>query len=173
MTGLDRQRWCRDDGTATTPSVNSATSIKRTFALPQTVKIYDDDEADAPHVTKPPNTNLLWKGDVAGGHPHRYDRVTIVISHCSHDLDWVIPFVRGYEGTIVAIHVYSKCGRRHNVALPEDVTNVMVVSADLPNVGRCDHTFAYWMARHSAGLDDGEVVVFMKDSRDMHQLAQW
>lgn len=114
----------------------------------------------------PLEADLLWKGDATGGDGTRYKHVTIVISHCYKDLSWVQKIIEGHELHVSKIYVISKCGNKVLNA-PENA-----VVMHLSNVGRCDHTFAYWMARMSPDTPDDEVVVFMKDNRDMHQVSR-
>jgi len=113
------------------------------------------------------DADLIWKGDVSGGNPGHYHHITLVISQCLKDLSWVNNFTRGYEERIRKIYIYSKCGKK--------VTNAPFHAEviELDNVGRCDHSFAYWMARMADDTPDNDVIIFMKDNRDMHQVANW
>ena len=43
----------------------------------------------------------------------------------------------------------------------------------LPNKGRCDHTYAYYMVNYAHTLLDDEVVVFIKDTRIIHQAGSY
>ena len=111
----------------------------------------------------------LWKAD---SYPPRIEGVTdphdtnihIVISHCKSDLDWVANYTHGYEDSIVSIHVITKCGAPVRGA-PENA-----VIQELPNVGRCDHTYAYYittlldqkMTEHG-GNEENSIVMFLKD----------
>jgi hypothetical protein len=42
----------------------------------------------------------------------------------------------------------------------------------LPNVGRNDHTIAFWMSMIQYSSQDNEVVVFLKDNLDIHQSSR-
>jgi len=77
----------------------------------------------------------LWKGiKYPGDYDTNATKVHIVVSHCMNDLDWLGDYLKG---TVVAsIHVISKCG--HPVRCAPEATTIEV----LPNVGRCDHTYA-------------------------------
>ena len=87
--------------------------------------------------------------------------IHIVVSHCKSDLRWVTNFTRGYN--IASTHVVTKCGKEV-VGAPENAT-IMA----LPNVGRCDHTYAFYISyvldgvieRH--GSEKDSIIVFLKD----------
>ena len=90
--------------------------------------------------------------------------VEVVVSHCNTPLHWLSTLRSELSGCGVdvrSIRIYSKCGRPP-VGAPANAT---VVS--LPNVGRCDHTYAHHMAHQHAFLEP--LVLFVKDS--MHSGA--
>lgn len=108
----------------------------------------------------------LWGGDQRSPAEKLVDttqlpkkKIHIIISHCKSDLGWVEKFTKGYE--VKSIHVVSKCDK--------DVTGApkSAVVEKLPNLGRCDHTYAYYM--HSIldtkldGDEENSVVFFLKD----------
>lgn len=82
----------------------------------------------------------LWKGI---GH---YDKKTtdpdlqvhIVVSHCKSPLDWLQEFTEGIATE--SIHIITKCGSP--VLGAPDFSTII----ELPNVGRCDHTYAWYIA---------------------------
>jgi len=104
-------------------------------------------------------------------------KLSIVISHCDHELDWTFDFFKSGIQTLtldtIKIWVFSKCGVDvHGPPLGAEIIN-------LPNVGRCDHTYAHWMNHYAytttpllslpsdeAGGDgdEEEIIVFLKDS---------
>ena len=115
----------------------------------------------------------LWKANnfpaIDGSDPHSKE-IHIVVSHCKRDLHWISNFTEGYKTR--SIHVISKCGKSVEGA-PETA-----IIERLPNVGRCDHSYAYYIAnilRHNTvqgGKDS--IVVFLKDDMtDLHQLGAW
>jgi len=114
------------------------------------------------------NVTALWIGDVTNGDPGSLGKFEIVISHCDKPLHWLKEYVRGHS--IYSITIYSKCGNPVEGA-PEDSKVIR-----LPNVGRCDHTYAYWMARMppvsaEVGNDTRhDVVLFIKDNDHRSQL---
>jgi len=62
-------------------------------------------------------------------------KVHMVMSHCKGDLDWLTNNSYGYQ--IASIHAISKCGNPVKGAPKESIISV------LPNVGRCDYTYAH------------------------------
>lgn len=82
-----------------------------------------------------------------------------VVSHCSYDLGWLADAVRGLRTAgvdVEAITVYSKCG------FPvRNAPNGSVVRR-LPNVGRCDHTYARHLGHPRRVLRP--LVFLLKDS---------
>ena len=116
----------------------------------------------------------LWKAN-------RYDgsddlatkKIHIVVSHCKSGLDWIPQYVKGYN--VESIHVISKCGKTVNGA-PE-----MATIEVLPNVGRCDHTYAYYInkvldKKVKKNEEKDSIVVFLKDDvsrKNMHQGGVW
>ena len=95
--------------------------------------------------------------------PRNTPTVSIVISHCKEPLDWVEETTAGLR--VKKLTIYSKCG----VSPSQAPASASVIK--LPNVGRCDHTYARHMATISDEEDQSEVLVFMTDThrRDHHQ----
>lgn len=94
-------------------------------------------------------------------------RISIVISHCDHPVDWIPEFI-GTGYTISDITIISKCeadiqGLQSLHALTHEVD---ILYED--NVGRCDHSYAYWVSenRHKVSKDrsSNELVLFLKDN---------
>ena len=94
--------------------------------------------------------------------------VGIVVSHCRFRIRWLASVRAELEACGYAvrtpIHVYSKCGKADVGAPPGAVV------VRLPNVGRCDHTYAHHLAelvvreRDDAVVRDADVLLFLKDS---------
>jgi hypothetical protein len=81
----------------------------------------------------------LWNANKYPGKDDLHTKkIHIVVSHCKNDLDWISDFTKGYN--IASIHVITKCGAPVNGA-----PNIATIQV-LPNVGRCDHTYAYYMS---------------------------
>lgn len=88
--------------------------------------------------------------------------VDLVVSHCTRELEWLWRQVEELRGEGVAVRnvtVYSKCGRSRALA-PQLPAWAMLRT--LPNVGRCDHTYAHHMA--TAHADLAPLTLFVKDS---------
>ena len=116
----------------------------------------------------------LWE---ASRYPGNADlskkEIHIVVSHCKSDLEWITDFTKGHD--IASIHVISKCGMPV-LGSPEFATIEV-----LPNVGRCDHTYAYYIStvldqKIKEGEEDNSVVFFLKDdisANNLHQSGKW
>ena len=94
-------------------------------------------------------------------------RISIVVSHCEESVGWISEYI-GKDYSIKDITVYSKCGNEvEGLEELEDLSPTVDV-VELPNVGRCDHTYAYWINQHHEIIDkenDGnDVVMFLKDN---------
>ena len=97
--------------------------------------------------------------------------ITLVISHCEESLKWI----KRYIGTtsqykIVDIAIYSKCGKE--VEGLDELSSIAPTTLEkLPNVGRCDHTYATWIIDqyNSVTMDENgnDIVFFLKDN-DYH-----
>jgi len=133
----------------------------------------------------------LWKANRYPGNSNDYDhiddntkngngtdgtKIHIVVSHCKSNLGWISDFTKGYEADIVSIHVITKCGVPVEGA-PDNATLQV-----LPNVGRCDHTYAHYITTildqkveeqathgHGHGYEKDSIVVFLKDNLILHQ----
>lgn len=94
--------------------------------------------------------------------------ISIVISHCESHVHW-IPRWAGLNFKIRDITVYSKCGQEvKGLARLMMLAPTKVIKFD--NVGRCDHTYAYWIKENYKEISDGkqnpnDVVIFMKDNK--------
>ena len=107
-------------------------------------------------------------------HKHRSNtNITIVISHCDSVMYWIPKYIRdGYN--IRQIIIYSKCGKE-----VKGLQNLMKLGptsiVNLPNVGRCDHTYAYFINEHFNDVKKGknldDMIIFMKDNN--HDNEYW
>lgn len=91
--------------------------------------------------------------------------VDVVVSYCNHDLAWLDAYVEGLQklgAPVRNVTIYSKCQQ----PAPEAKSGVKwsQTVVELPNVGRCDHTYAYHMSEAYADLADA--TVYIKDSYD-------
>jgi hypothetical protein len=108
-----------------------------------------------------------WTRTVAAGHDggEPIKEVDVVVSLCTHDLTWLQEYIEGLRSLgapVRNVTIYSKCGAVAPVAHPLIEWSQTVV--ELPNVGRCDHTYAYHMAEKFWDLADA--TIFIKDSYD-------
>jgi hypothetical protein len=94
------------------------------------------------------------------------DRIFVVVSHCLHDLRWLQDFLAGFQ--ITSVTVYSKC----NASVIGAPSQARVIR--LENVGRCDHSYARWMARVPEYIvpQTNDVVVFLKDDLSTENIHQ-
>lgn len=102
---------------------------------------------------------MLWRGDSS------QLNVELVISHCDSEIWWIFnEYTIGV--TVTKATVYSKCGK------PVDGPSEKYTVVELPNVGRCDHSYAHWMEENVgsvAGPTVSELVVFMKDKDNKYR----
>ena len=100
-------------------------------------------------------------------------KVHIILSHCKSSLEWLNSFIEGHN--ISSIHIVSKCGEPV-IGAPE-IATIEVYA----NVGRCDHTYAYYITSILSNLllpedEEDSIVVFLKDdmsSQNLHQSGHW
>lgn len=86
-------------------------------------------------------------------------KIRVVISHCNKNLDWTSEYLKVFN--VASVHVLSKCGVQVQGAPNEAVIGL------LKNVGRNDHTFAYYITSilpSIASSKEDSVIVFLKDS---------
>ena len=93
--------------------------------------------------------------------------ISIVLSHCEEDLEWVSEYI-GTDYSIKDIIIYSKCGKEvEEVEMLEELSPTVNI-VKLPNVGRNDHAYAHWIKENYDSIDqekEGEdIVMFLKDN---------
>eukprot|EP00980_Cylindrotheca_fusiformis_P000090 scaffold19_cov114-Cylindrotheca_fusiformis.AAC.37 len=136
------------------------------------------------HCKEDPYCGNLWDAnelDMAERFSDKYKErdVHVVVSHCRTPLDFIPELTKGVK--IVSIHIISKCGHPVEGAPPKSTIEI------LPNVGRCDHSYAHYLlsvldqklklATPESKWDDA-VVLFLKDTRNaqarnLHQPGRW
>ena len=83
----------------------------------------------------------LWHATQYTGMPSNVTlsqkKIHIIVSHCMSSLDWFPKYTEGFN--ITSIQIISKCGEEVKGAPDGVVVHV------LPNVGRCDHSFVYFI----------------------------
>ena len=89
-------------------------------------------------------------------------RMFAVISHCSADLSWLQEFLNS-TGKLQRAVIISKCGRTPNWNSSR-VTQIIE-----KNIGRCDHTYAKWIAQNVDKVHPDDIIFFMKDTHSVHQ----
>ena len=87
----------------------------------------------------------------------------IVIARYSADIQWVFEHAQTHMANIRQIIIYNK--GTDNLNIPERFKNITTIKK-LPNVGRCDHTYLYYITHWYEDLP--EVVLFWKDSSPRH-----
>jgi len=101
-------------------------------------------------------------------------RVELVVAYCSASLKELALDMALIQADphlkLNRVTIYSKCGVTVNEELSEMArqTATPVRLIHLPNVGRCDHTYAHHLATHYDTFDDTDVIVFVKDSHIAH-----
>lgn len=96
--------------------------------------------------------------------------VHLVISFCSHELDWLIDALVNIQ--ISDITIFSKCGLEEVVNRFLSLTTLPCKASvvALPNVGRVDHTIAFHMASLARDTDPDTVILYIKDTfKVIHQ----
>eukprot|EP00980_Cylindrotheca_fusiformis_P004885 scaffold1038_cov100-Cylindrotheca_fusiformis.AAC.8 len=129
---------------------------------------------------KDPFCGRLWSGNQVLGKRDNLNigdiPVHVVVSYCKGDLGFIEAMTEGFN--VASIHIVSKCG------YPVEGTPSGAVIDILPNVGRCDHTYAHYIAHildeeleKANDTQSGDaVVMFLKDNagaRNLHQSGRW
>ena len=116
----------------------------------------------------------LWKASQFTGMNSDISQkqIIVVVSHCNKPLHWMHDYIGSSLFVITAIYIISKCGER-----PLGAPGGAIVQT-LSNVGRCDHTYAYFITEILPKLVGGSssiakrresIVVFIKDNMINHQ----
>jgi len=127
-------------------------------------------EIDLKKLTNEDIVQGLWKGRFHNTEqidPHTQN-IHIAVSVCNSDLNWINELTHDYK--ISSIHIISKCGRPLINAPPDASIEL------LPNVGRNDHSFAYYISHILDGKlaetnsdPDNSIVMFLKDNNNSYQ----
>ncbi len=94
------------------------------------------------------------------------ETIDLVVSHCDLPIDWIFDWAAPLE--FRDIRIFSKCGKPV-VGAPERAKIVK-----LENVGRCDHTYAHFLANYRSestdlGSERSDFVLFLKDNDNSHR----
>jgi len=111
----------------------------------------------------------LWRGTHLEEKFPELDKaatIDLVVSHCDLPIDWIFEWAAPLEFRTISI--FSKCGKAV-IGAPE---NAKIIRME--NVGRCDHTYAYYMANYHSeakekGSKNSDFVVFFKDNDNSHR----
>ena len=90
--------------------------------------------------------------------------MTLVVSHCNESMPWMQEYLKNIP--IKKVTVYSKCNTTVQVyTLPLESKII-----HMPNLGRCDHSYAHWMKNMDQQyVDDNHLVLLLKASRYLYQ----
>jgi len=118
----------------------------------------------------------LWHGDRYPNAPTDEEmskkKIHVVVSHCLHELSWIKWKLRVSNlWPPASIHVISKCNKT-----VEEVPEGAIITR-LPNVGRCDHSYAHYITtileqKISKEERNNSIVLFLKDDmsrKNYHQ----
>lgn len=97
--------------------------------------------------------------------------ISLVISYCENGLQWIPQYI-GTDGYRISdITIYSKCGKE--IEGLEELSSIGPTKIiTLPNVGRCDHTYAHWITEQYQSINKekgGEDIVFFLKDNDYHK----
>ena len=118
------------------------------------------------YILKPDDfCDRFWLGWPLVSTPRRQDpslRIHVVMSHCNTEFSYLNAFLG--ETRIESMTVISKC----NIDPEPLPANATVVQTK--NSGGCDQSYAAWLAGHNSSLiGDDDIVLFVKDTRILHQ----
>ena len=105
----------------------------------------------------------FFKGDTLIRQDEDYSklRLTILIAHFNEDMSWMRQCITELKVPIRDVTIYSKCNNVINGYTPP---SSKIVS--MRNVGRCDHTYASWMANMDENsFNEDDLILFIKSSR--------
>ena len=118
-----------------------------------------------------PPLDHLWLGDIPWKIKCPVGRISAVVSHCNKDLSWFDRFTQGFQ--LDTVEIFSKCG-----VIPKGAPEKSTIYS-LPNVGRCDHTYAQAMLKiaeeeveNTSRTNSSDIIVFIKDNLDIHQASK-
>ena len=115
--------------------------------------------------TFPANQYYVIKKNKIVQHHQKVKIAFVVVAYCKGNLSWLERELS--ELHVTNVYIYSKCGYEVQGFPMSPKVKVQV----LPNVGRCDHTYAYFLANdlpRTLTLADG-AIFFTKDNEEVHQ----
>lgn len=183
--------WGADDATSEITKLN------------QTAQLIPGSQDDI-NLLQETNISFLWSAD-ASPEIRKHNlrqlkviQVSLVVSHCDKPLDWILEYFappnksRGlrkfqmlnYTIQVDRIQIFTKCGGNQTQMdsfmqrAQKHLTSSEISITNLPNVGRCDHTYAYWLQQYmleqqqKSKNGENDVVLFLKDNNHRTQLRQ-
>lgn len=105
-------------------------------------------------------------------------KIHFIVSYCTHSLEESLgEFTTGFN--IESVHIISKCGVPVE-GIPEKMKAITTIEV-LPNVGRCDHSYAHYITtildkKVPPDEEENSLVFFMKDdigADNIHQGTQF
>ncbi|OUS41723.1 hypothetical protein BE221DRAFT_196608 [Ostreococcus tauri] len=140
------------------------------FSLAMYVVFFSSAQRPAYHTRRTEFCENEWLGNFATTEFPDNCAFHVVVAHCLADLNWLEQEVRALRCELKSITIYSKCGVNPTHAIGR-VLSTKVRYVRLDNMGRCDHTYGYHMAQVALTrqVKSDEVVVFLKDTRVIHQ----
>lgn len=98
-------------------------------------------------------------------------KLTLVIAHCNENMEWMKDHIFNNNLIFSNITIYTKCN--NNSINIDGYYPPGSTIQELHNVGRCDHTWAYYMNQLSKeeedANNDNHFILFFKASRYIHQ----
>lgn len=91
-------------------------------------------------------------------------RLSLVISHCNEDMTWMTNYTQNLS--ITNITIYSKCGKKINGYKPS-ISNII----RMPNIGRCDHSYAHYMKNYLKQSDDNNAITDNDNSDENNHIV--
>ena len=132
-----------------------------------------------------------WRGEADSSSPKLPSqavakvKVHFVIAHCEVELSWLPAFVASIGHEIGQVHIFSKCNtnlsfdtmpigypvivKRVRASYAKRINTLLLTSklrlSQLPNIGRCDHTYAKFISNiDTLDLNDIDIIFFVKDT---------
>jgi hypothetical protein len=103
-------------------------------------------------------------------------KISIVVSHCESPVNWIPSFMADVNVQVSDITIVSKCGKEvEGINSLEMTFGVSAKVKRLPNVGRCDHSYANWVRDNYSRIEEEfktlseedvneDLVLFIKDN---------
>lgn len=137
--------------------------------------MYDESDPEAAWIGGV--SKAATKDAIENFNSNNHGKVHLLVSHCDMPLDYIFKnFInsKAMQDRVASITIISKCGKTIEGA-PESSGNFDNKVIILPNLGRCDHSYAYWISNIAYNdvdkYGDNDIVYFIKDND--HQFEMW